>query len=247
MGKKNGNGTGQAPLALAKLDKYAALTTPAEEVSRVLQANLGIGGSVDPGAMPCIKMPTGGAQQYVMPDGTTQETFDCIVVAWHDCRAYWPGEFQGSQPPQCVSGDGLTGIGDPGGECRPCPYRAFGSRGPSEKRQACKAQRRMFLVMGDRLLPVIFRLPPTSLKPCAVYFHELASFGVAYYDCITRFGLTKASNAAGIEYSVATFNEVGRLSPEVIARVQEYARNIAPLKGTPISHDDFENEKGVDL
>ena len=67
-------------------------------------------------------MPPGGGTTCTIPTLTgeeSRESLDGIIVAWTPSRAYWEGDFAGSEPPQCASRDAITGEGDPGGSSSP--------------------------------------------------------------------------------------------------------------------------------
>lgn len=237
-----------------KLAEYPALMRDPEELRDVIQANVGSGADVTAFDLERIKLPTGGALQWQMPDGSSAASFEGIVAAWQNCRAYWEGGFGGGEPPACSSPDGLTGYGDPGGACLTCPLAQFrtaiGADGEPAAGQACKAMRRLFLLRESLLLPQLLTLGPTSLRPCRQYFVRLVSKQLPYWSVLTGFGLQGATNRANIRYAVAQLSDVARLSDEQARLVREYARAIGGFLSAPVTTADYgaeDNEGGVDL
>lgn len=232
--------------ALVKKEQFTALTSNRERVKKVIEANLGAVPDASAFSLPRIKTPSGGGQSWTLPTARGEETvphIDCIILAHQPCRGYWPGEFKGGEPPQCSSPDGVTGFGDPGGSCRSCPMAQWESA-QSGRGQACKAMWRLFVLRTGAILPYLLTLSPTSLKAFQTYMTTLAFTATPYYLAITRIGLDKAKNADGIDYSVATFRQVGELGEEDEARIEEYAGLIQPYLTTPVGAEEYVGEDG---
>jgi hypothetical protein len=232
--------------ALVKKDSFTALTKDRERVKKVIAANLGNVPDASAFSLPRIKTPSGGTQSWNIPTAQGEDNakhLDCIILAHQPCRGYWPGEFKGGEPPQCSSPDGVTGFGDPGGSCRSCPYAQWESAA-SGRGQACKAMWRLFILREGAILPYLLTLSPTSLKPFQTYMTTLAFTATPYYLAITRIGLDKAKNADGIDYSVATFQQVGELGEEDEARIEEYAQLIEPYLTAPVGAEEYAGEDG---
>lgn len=212
---------------------YAVATLQPEELRRTIEMNVG---SASVGALDLerIKVPTGGSTTWVYETLEGEETareLTGIVVGARDARAYWrhrPEEGTGDSPPDCRSDDGVTGVGDPGGECASCPLSQFGSdhRG---RGQACKAMRFLFLVQPESMLPVLLSVPPSSLKTVRKYGLRLASRGVRLSDVVTAFGLEKASNTDGISFARVQPRMAHRLEPAEAERMAKVSEALAPL------------------
>jgi hypothetical protein len=152
-----------------------------------------------------------------------------IVIATQHTRAYWKESFDetgGGTPPDCVSEDGETGIGAPGGECAGCPLAQFGSAEKGSGK-ACSEKRLVFMALPDEILPVCFKAPPTSLKNAKSYLMGLTSRGKKLYEVLTAITLEKdKSKSQGITYSKMVFRKVGDVrNKELIAA---YATAIKP-------------------
>lgn len=230
--------------ALAKVEQYAILQRPTEQVKRVMQEN--VGGEIRPFELERVSIPAGGGTAWEVPtlEGVeSREAIEGVVIHWQDVRVYWAGEYGGgNQPPDCYSEDGETGIGEPGGLCADCPFAEWGSAEAEDSRgQACKQVRRLFVVRPDELLPLLISLPPTSLAATRKYFHRLASRAVPFYGVVTRLALVKAKNAQGIGYSVVLPSVASRLDDEMLQRFAELRSMYKPVLSTVgVSGEDYE-------
>jgi hypothetical protein len=196
---------------------------------------LGDGADTSPFDLERIKMPTGGETKWP----GAGETFDGIIVAWRACRAYWPGEFSGAEPPACSSPDGKRGFGEPGGECQDCPFSAWKSA-KDGRGQACKAMRRLLILGAGDWLPRLLTLPPTSIKASRLYMTSLARQGRIYYSVVTEFGLKPEKNPKGIAYASVTFAEKERLGEDQMEVVRAYHDSIDQiLDAMPVVTDDY--------
>ena len=198
-------------LALADFDLSGAL---AEELN-------GLDGGFE-----SIKIPAGGSTMFEVPgeepgDTDAVKEFAAVILYHHPLLMYYRDKYVGgNNPPDCSSFDGITGEGNPGGNCACCPLNQFGTSESGGK--ACKSRRRIYVLREGEILPMLLSLPTGSLKEFSRYVKRLLSKGKKSNTVVTRFALQKATNASGIVYSQAHFT-VDRPLTE-----QEYAL-IAPL------------------
>lgn len=203
---------------------FVLLHTDLSSVLSVLSDNLA-DGTLSVRDLDRITVPAGGSTTWSIAtlNGTEDtKALDGVIVYWRDGRAFWRKGFEetgSGTPPDCISYDGLVGEGDPGGACVRCPMsqfgsaeRVFGRRGSSA--QACRATRLLFLLRPADMLPVIVRVPPSSLKDVRGYFVQLTRAGLPYYGVVTRLTLERDKNASGIVYSKIKPIVLHRLSPE---------------------------------
>lgn len=152
-----------------------------------------------------IKIPSGGMTVFEMPGETedspeTVKEFSAVILYHHPILQYYREKYTGgSNPPDCGSYDGVTGVGTPGGSCAKCPLSQFGSGENNGK--ACKSRRRVFLLREGELFPMILSLPTGSLREFSRYIKRLLSKGRKSNTVVTRFSLKKATNSSGIAYS----------------------------------------------
>lgn len=179
---------------------------------------------------PRIKIPSGGGIAFEIPSDDPDNPDVCksirgVVVHHHKANAYWEDSASTGNPPDCTSLDGITGYGKIGGPCADCPLNQFGS-GEGGEGKACKNTERLYILLPDRLLPVVLSLPPTSLRNWKTYKTNVISKGKRICDLFTEISLSKESNAAGQDYSVATFRMGAPLSPELAGRSYQYRQGI---------------------
>ena len=163
-----------------------------------------------------IKLPSGGMTAFEVPlgDGENSELskeIEGVILYNHPAYAYYREAYQGgSNPPDCGSFDGATGIGNPGGSCRSCPYNEFGSG--QGKSKACKNRRMLYILRENEIFPMMLNLPTGSLKGFTKYVQSLLTKGKRPHQVVTSISLRKASSSGGIDYSQAVFKAVRALT-----------------------------------
>ena len=183
-----------------------------------------------------IKIPSGGATVFELPgedgESDTVKEFSAVILCHQSLNAYYKTKYTGgSNPPDCGSLDGITGIGDPGGNCKTCKYNQFGTGENGSK--ACKNRRRIYLLREGEMFPMLLSLPTGSLKTFTKYLQTQLSKGRASNSIVTRFSLKKVTNKSGIAFSQAVFTLDRVLAPEeqsaiqtLTAQVKEYAKQV---------------------
>lgn len=164
-----------------------------------------------------------------------------IILHHHPMNSWWRDEYTGGNtPPDCASIDGKTGVMAETGECvdcSSCPMNQFGSDANGGK--ACKNMHRLYLLREGEMLPIIFNIPPTSLKPFKDYLAKrIVLKGKRAFQVVTKITLKKAQNAGGISYSQAAFAKAGDLNAEQIAGITgaiEMVKQIASV--IPVNND----------
>jgi hypothetical protein len=184
-----------------------------------------------------IKIPSGGGTVFELPaeDGETEPVreFSGVILYHHPLNCYYTTKYTGgSNPPDCGSFDGITGEGDPGGDCRNCPYNRFGTGENGAK--ACKNRRRVYILREGELFPLLLSLPTGSLKNFTKYLKNQLSKGRKSNSAVTKFSLKKVANKTGIDYSQCDFAFERALSPDELALVapmseqmKSYAKSVA--------------------
>ncbi|MGI9297785.1 MAG: hypothetical protein ACR2QC_07795 [Gammaproteobacteria bacterium] len=218
---------------------YAVMKRDPKEVAALLKENLG-GTQIDRFALDRIKIPAGGGTIWSVPSlegDQGAKSIEGVVIDWFEPRAYWATSFDesgGGTPPDCASEDGLTGRGQPGGDCAKCPLSQFGSapgkkNGEFSRGQACRQARVLFLLRPSLLLPQVVICPPTSLGAVRQFFLRLASNMVPISRALCSFKLEEDRNADGIKYSKMLPSMVRQLGDEEAAKVESYAKNMRPM------------------
>ena len=183
-----------------------------------------------------IKIPSGGMTVFEIPGETedspeTVKEFSAVILYHHPILQYYREKYTGgSNPPDCGSYDGVTGVGTPGGSCTKCPLSQFGSGENNGK--ACKSRRRVFLLREGELFPMILSLPTGSLREFSRYIKRLLSKGRKSNTVVTRFSLKKATNSSGIAYSQAAFGVDRVLSEEEQRLIQTLTEQVKAYSST---------------
>jgi len=213
----------------------------AQGAIEALKSNLE-GETLSPMDLDRVSIPAGGGVTWCVPTLEGEENIPEIVgviVGVQNCRAYWPGEFTGGgDPPDCVSEDNVTGVGDPGGTCKFCKFAEFGSDSRG-KGQACKQIKRLFVLRPSSMLPLVVNLPPTSLKAGTRYLLRLAGNSLKYQAAVTRITLEKTKSSDGIAYSTAVFALAAKLDPTQAKAMEDYAHAMGPLLRRSVTKEDF--------
>ena len=177
-----------------------------------------------------IKVPGGGGTAWEVQtlDGIKHvPLLRGIVLASKMGRAYWEDEFSGeSNPPDCMSLNGLTGEGKPGGNCEACPFNEYESA-KKGKGKACKEQRTIMALLEGDLLPTVLRVPPSSLKAWRSYMMRVSKGGKRVQHVITDMSLNKAKSSDGISYAEIVFTSAGVLAEEEVAAIESYISSVA--------------------
>ncbi len=187
-----------------------------------------------------VKLPAGGGTAFEIPSSESEESemtkdITGVIVYNHPANAYYQDKYSGgSNPPDCGSFDGITGIGNPGGSCQGCPYNKFGSGDGQSK--LCKNKRMLYILREGELFPITMSLPTGSLKTFTNYVKKQLSRARKLSQIVTKITLKKATNASGIAFSQAVFSfermltaqEISAIKP-VTETVKAYALNLSPV------------------
>jgi len=220
--------------------KIAILNDPEGVGANVRDAIEALDGEeLSPWDLPEVSIPAGGGTTWelnTIEGDVSTKNLDVVIVDIQRVRYYYAQDYDGSNtPPDCASGDGLVGIGTPGGDCTTCPLAAWGSGDDKTNAQACNERRHMLLLSEFSTLPLFLNLPPSGLKALKRYVTGLMGAGKKPWAVLTRITLEKAKNSAGIEYSRAKFEVVGSLAPEQVAIAEGYREMMKGLLSRRVS------------
>lgn len=234
-------------LALVPVDKFTALVAP-DELTELIEANMGGTDGADPMPLPRITLPTGGVQKWTLASPMGDELVDTlrvVILQQQFSRAFWPGAFGSAQRPQCSAVDGKLGVGDPAGNCATCLKRGW----QGDNKPECDPVWRLWVLLEDHVLPLELGLGTTSQKPFRQYAAGLVSGRMRLDRVITEIGLLPAVNPQKINYSIATFKAIGTLPENVWPEVDAMKEKMASFRRT---QSDLEvafqtDEGGTDL
>ena len=157
-----------------------------------------------------IKVPSGGGLSFELSEMDMNGQVDAkelnaVILYHHPLQTYYRNEYTGgNEHPDCGSMDGITGAGDPGGDCATCVMNKFGTGKNNSK--ACKNRHRLYILREGEMFPMILDLPTGSVRGFGQYIKRLINLRKTPGTVVTRFVLQKAVNNGGITYSQVVFN-----------------------------------------
>lgn len=130
-------------------------------------------------------------------------------------------------------------------DCAACPMAQWGSvhqGGATGKGQACKALRRLVVLIDGWAQPALLTLPPTSLRNFDLYASSLSRQKSAYFAVRTKFTLESQKSNNGEPYSIAALAVESPLKDkDEIMAVIEIRRQFSELvRGMPIDGNEYE-------
>lgn len=121
--------------------------------------------------------------------------------------------------------------------CEACPLAQFGS-GKEGRGQACRQNRLIFLLTPDSALPMVIKVPPSSLKLVQGFLLKLSGRAIKPWGAVLSFALRKTSGSANIEYSEIVPAFVAKLDPAALQQIEAVAKALRPaLMGKQIDAD----------
>jgi len=216
----------------------------AAEIMEAMRENLE-GETLSAWSLPRIKINPGGAPAWNVNfgDGESLHTgpITGVIVEKRNTRAFWAKDIDeggAGSPPDCVSLDGVIGIGEPGGECATCPLNQFqtakGKDGKPGRGKACNETRQLFILTEQSpIIPALITLPATSIKPLTSWMTGRAGKGLPYWKNQVELSLEGTKNADGIAYAqlVIRPGTTVALSPEQAEMIKAHKIAIAPILG----------------
>lgn len=134
-----------------------------------------------------IKIPAGGGTMFEVPGNNPNEPdavkeFSAVILHHHPMFTFYKEKYTGnSNPPDCLSFDGVNGHGEPGGFCQRCPNNRFGSGDNGSK--VCKNKHQMYLLGENGVFPVVLFLPTSSNKDFSRYIRSACYWKKIRFCC----------------------------------------------------------------
>ena len=171
-----------------------------------------------------ITVPSAGGRYFVFSDDNGDmppvNAFEGVILSVYYNNAYWPRAFGdgGDRTPFCSSKDGHTGRDIDGlvHDCRTCDFNRMGS-GANGRGKACRNKMKILIMLEEEALPAELSVPTMSAPNYARYVASaLTPRGLRPEQVTTKFGLMKATNGNGVDYSQIMFTCTGRVNDEEI-------------------------------
>lgn len=186
---------------IEKREEYQAIDIELirEAQPELLELRQASGGKLQIHELPKATLNGAGASDWSVADAR-RDALEGVVVETAVKRMKFDSDYKRDEadPPVCVSDDGVTGHGEPGGECESCPFNQWGS-GKGGTGKACSEYLYVLLLEPGGTLPVVVQLPPTSLAPWR------------------KFRMAALTRGAGVSRSLVRLSaKDGKVSPEVV-------------------------------
>lgn len=236
--------------ALSLIEDSSKYLPTAEELQGVMDD---LGDILSKRIFGVVTIAGGGAGVFkVLEPGAEEPTsgiqsIDCVILASHLTNVRWGHDYgtrTDGEPPVCRSMDGETGTEVESGEihkCKTCPFNQFGENG---ERKGCTNKRQLYIMREGDLLPVLFSLPPSSLKAFDNYrVNARLTLRTPMSALLTRITLKNKKSANGTEYSSPVFTAIGKLPAEDAKRMEVYARQVVDAaQRAGISADEMQDD-----
>lgn len=183
----------------------------------------------------------GGSTAFTVKTGIGDDQFPAkmygVVLYSHDFNVYFNDELQG-EPPECFSGDGITGENRITGETCDCSKCPRNRRADGKKSKDCRNKRRLYILTEGVMVPMVLDIPPASLRSgWKKYRDALRMLGFREpHEVLTEFSLERATNANKNVYSKIIMKPMGLLPKETVKTV-EAIRSV--FKPNEIELEDF--------
>lgn len=221
-------------LAIVDTSKYLSLQTGDDAVSTqdALDA-IASGGGIEPRKLTQVKVPSGGGMSWAVPHPNGEQDYrelTGVVLFVQPNRIYYkykPGNRpagdidQRGGAPDCSSEDGATGYGIQGEnvavDCATCPLAQWGSatndKGEATRGKACPPRKSLYVMLPDRILPIVIGLPQTSVTAWDAYAMSLIQVSQMPVGVETKFALKRVERN-GQKYSELIVTKDGDLDTE---------------------------------
>lgn len=132
------------------------------------------------------------------PDDKGVEEFEGVILAYGNQNTYWKGTYDPRNvvPPDCFSGDGVTGSKARDaegryGDCKTCTLNQFGSG--QGKGKACRNQNKLYVQVVGQVVPYTLFLAPTSVGAFKQNYviAKVTQRALSLYQVVTKFGAYK--------------------------------------------------------
>lgn len=193
------------------------------------------------------------------------KTVDGIMILSRTIRSWWEtsiDETGGGSAPDCSSQDGQVGVGAPKGhpdftegnyevrysasgeeikrgrfDCNTCPLAEFGSDARG-RGQACKQALLIFMLRPESVIPMVIKVPPSSIKPMRNFILSMQGRGVKPFGAVVSLGLKKVTKGGSPAYFEIDPKISRRLDPDEVGKIRALREALLPvLSGVRVNAD----------
>jgi hypothetical protein len=212
--------TSAAQIPEATRERFPAID-PESEILELLAENLDDGETLGIGNLTRVVNPSGKSTSFQVPDpqggkDKTPDMLEGIVLGWQEGRSYYESpEAKDGTPPDCSSRDGVNGFGEygkgsesnPDGLCTDCPMGQWlRVEGQPDTPPACKQLVNVLLLTEEEALPLLVRVPRTSITAFNKYRKGLIRYNTGLARSTTKISLESAVNPQGTKYAEMVFS-----------------------------------------
>lgn len=233
-----------------------ALAPNKEETLDILRGNMEGLGSMK---LPKVKMPSGGAAFFSMLNDEgkpkAHESLKGVIISRTPHKAWFAKDYGEKSKddigiPDCYSADCVTGSGyqdkatgiwiiPQGQRCDTCPKNQWGSHRKGGRAKDCSDKVRIHQLLEGTLFPIVIDLPSGSVNNFKDYIARLSNKLIPFAKVVTTIGLEQDTNAAGTEYSKATFGKAAELTQEEYQAIKTYMTFLEPFITKKITREDL--------
>lgn len=183
--------------------------------------------------LPSATVGAGGLTLWrLAPEGDPVKEIVGVYMGLQSSRTYYKVPYEetgGGEPPDCVSFDLIEGHGNPGGECKGCPFNQFGTAHKGEGK-ACSESKTLFILRQGDILPTAVRIPPSSLGAWKNAMLMLLNRKVSLRTVEISLTLTEEkSKKKKIEYARVKVEIARQLEPEEVKVFDSLRKEFGPL------------------
>lgn len=158
---------------------------------------------------------------------------EIVVLATQKSRARFAPVDEGGEL-LCRSADGITGVGDPGGECDKCPFSKWG---PANEPPACSLAHNYFVIGADGapLMPAILRLQRTAMSEARRWNTMLRAYR-PHFSVVYEVTTVKAGKGVtkGVPFYLPKVRPIRRVSRELAEEYALLARQVSEVRARAI-------------
>lgn len=179
--------------------------------------------------------PAGGFEIYDSslskqpPDVSGTDGLIVTIVADHNSRVYF--ETLTDKKPSCQSYDGVTGVGNPGGNCLHCPHGQI----VDGKRGKCASQKNLVVYDHNGQAFYVLRFGPSGLKPLRNFKNLLgrSTPRIPLLAAVVR--VVTVYNPEPAPHYIPGFEHIDFVSPDMLVQLREAKQLAMAQMAAPVS------------